>query len=43
MAGGSIAGTITGGLLLGVIPTAVLIPGLVALLLLSSYKVWHHK
>lgn len=40
---GSITGTIIGGLLLGVVPTAVLIPALVALLLLSSYKVWRHQ
>nr|WP_241984757.1 TSUP family transporter [Cryobacterium adonitolivorans] len=40
---GSIAGTLLGGLLLGVIPTLVLIPLLVLLLLLSSIKVWSHK
>ncbi|MHA7306786.1 sulfite exporter TauE/SafE family protein [Arthrobacter sp. TMN-49] len=39
---GSIAGTILGGLLLGVVPTLVLIPLLVLLLLLSSIKVWNH-
>lgn len=43
MSAGSIAGTIVGGLLLGVVPTAVLIPALVALLILSSYKVWNHR
>jgi len=43
MSAGSITGTIIGGLLLGVVPTAVLIPALVALLILSSYKVWNHK
>lgn len=43
MAGGSIAGTIIGGLLLNVVPSAVLIPLLAALLLLSSVKVWQHK
>ncbi|TVU62009.1 sulfite exporter TauE/SafE family protein [Paenarthrobacter nitroguajacolicus] len=39
---GSITGTIIGGLLLGVIPSLVLLPLLVALLLLSSVKVWNH-
>ena len=43
MAAGSILGTVFGGLLLGVVPTALLIPALVALLLASSYKVWRHK
>lgn len=43
MTAGSITGTIIGGLLLGVVPTAVLIPALVALLLVSSFKVWHHN
>lgn len=42
MAAGSIAGTIAGGLLLGVIPNAVVIPLLVGLLLLSAVKVWRH-
>ncbi|MFC9559860.1 TSUP family transporter [Agromyces sp. NPDC056965] len=42
MTAGSIAGTIVGGLLLGVVPSAVLIPVLVVLLLLSSVKVWWH-
>ncbi|RKN51233.1 sulfite exporter TauE/SafE family protein [Micromonospora endolithica] len=39
---GSITGTIGGGLLLGVIPDAVLVPGLAVLLALSSIKVWRH-
>lgn len=43
MTAGSIAGTVIGGLLLGVVRDAVLIPLLVLLLLLSSIKVWHHK
>lgn len=43
MTAGSIGGTVIGGLLLGVVPDAVLIPLLVLLLLLSSIKVWHHK
>ncbi|MFD6391833.1 sulfite exporter TauE/SafE family protein [Nocardia sp. NPDC060259] len=43
MAAGSIAGTIAGGLLLGVVPSAALIPILTALLLISSVKVWRHQ
>jgi hypothetical protein len=42
MAAGSIAGTLIGGRLLGVIPTAILLPGLAAILLLSAVKVWRH-
>jgi uncharacterized membrane protein YfcA len=42
MAAGSIIGTILGGLLLGAVPEGVLIPLLVALLLVSSVKVWRH-
>lgn len=42
MAAGSITGTIVGGLMLGVVPTGVLVPLLVALLLASSVKVWRH-
>ena len=42
IAGGSIAGTLLGGLLLGVVPNAALIPLLVALLLASAIKVWRH-
>ncbi len=40
---GSIVGTIIGGLLLGVVSSEVLIPLLVLLLLLSSWKVWRHE
>jgi len=43
MAAGSILGTFIGGLLLGVVPSAVLLPLLVALLLLSAVKVWWHE
>lgn len=43
MTAGSITGTIVGGLLLGVVPTAAIIPLLVALLLASSVKVWRHQ
>lgn len=42
MAAGSVTGTIIGGLLLNVVPSAVLIPLLAALLVLSSIKVWQH-
>ena len=37
-----IIGTILGGLVLGTVPEGVLIPLLVALLLVSSVKVWRH-
>ena len=40
MAAGSIAGTIIGGLLVGVVPDAVLIPALGLILLISAVKVW---
>jgi len=43
MAAGSVAGTVLGGLLLGVIPSTALIPVLAALLMLSSVKVWRHQ
>jgi uncharacterized membrane protein YfcA len=43
MAAGSVTGTLTGGLLLDVVPAAGLIPLLVALLLASSVKVWSHE
>jgi uncharacterized membrane protein YfcA len=39
---GSVVGTIVGGLLLGVISEAVLVPGLSVALVLSSIKVWRH-
>ena len=42
MASGSVAGTVAGGLLLGVVPVAVLVPALVGLLLLSAVKVGRH-
>ena len=43
MAAGSITGTLTGGLLLGVVQTGALIPVLVILLLASAVKVWRHE
>jgi uncharacterized membrane protein YfcA len=43
MAAGSIAGTFIGGLLLGAVPSAVLLPLLVVVLLASAVKVWRHE
>ncbi len=43
MAVGSIAGTFVGGLLLGVVPSGILLPGLALILLISAVKVWRHK
>jgi uncharacterized protein len=42
MAVGSIVGTFIGGLLLGVVPDAVVLPALAAILLISAAKVWRH-
>lgn len=39
---GSAAGTVAGGLLVGLVPEAVLVPLLAALLVLSAGKVWRH-
>jgi uncharacterized membrane protein YfcA len=43
MCAGSITGTLVGGLLLGVVPTAALVPLLALLLFVSSVKVWKHS
>ncbi len=43
MAFGSILGAFLGGLFLGVVSESVLIPLLVVILLISSYKIWTHK
>lgn len=43
MAAGSVLGSWIGGRLLGVVPIAVLIPGLSGILLISAVKVWRHK
>lgn len=43
MALGSVVGTLCGGLLLGVVPDAVLLPLLAGLLLVSAVKVWQHR
>lgn len=42
MTAGSVAGTVVGGLLLGVVPAAVIEPLIVALLIVSAVKVWRH-
>ncbi|MFC9294986.1 hypothetical protein ACFTWH_16880 [Streptomyces sp. NPDC057011] len=42
MAGGSIAGALLGGPLLGVIPDLVVIPALAVILLVSAVKVARH-
>jgi len=43
LAVGSVLGTVAGGLLLGVVPSAVIVPLVVLLLLLSAWKVWQHS
>lgn len=42
MAVGSVAGAFIGGLLLGMVPNAVLLPALAVILLVSAMKVWRH-
>ena len=42
MALGSICGALVGGLLLGMVPGAALLPALAVILLLSAAKVWRH-
>ncbi len=43
MAAGSITGAYIGGLLLGIVPTAALLPLLSAILVVSAVKVWRHS
>lgn len=43
MAVGSLVGAAIGGALLGVVPSAVLLPLLSAVLVISAVKVWRHK
>lgn len=43
MAAGSLVGTYIGGRLLGIVPGAVLLPLLAAILVLSAIKVWRHS
>lgn len=42
MAAGSLAGAFLGGLLLGMVPEWLLLPGLAAILLLSAVRMWRH-
>jgi uncharacterized protein len=42
MTAGSIAGTLAGALILGIVPNLVLIPALALLLLISAVKLWRH-
>ena len=43
MAAGSVAGAFLGGRLLGLVPSGVLLPSLVGVLVISAVKVWRHK
>lgn len=43
MAAGSILGSFIGGQLLGLVPSALLLPLLAVILILSAVKVWKHK
>jgi uncharacterized protein len=43
MAAGSIVGSFIGGRLLGIVPSAVLLPTLALIIVLSAMKVWTHK
>lgn len=43
VAAGSIVGTFMGGRLLGIVPNAILLPLLAALLVISAVKVWRHE
>jgi uncharacterized protein len=42
MTAGSVTGSLLGGLLLGVVPTGILVPSLAPLLLASAVKLWRH-
>lgn len=42
MAAGSLAGAAVGGLLLGTVPSAMLLPALTAILVVSAAKIWLH-
>ncbi len=43
MAAGSIVGTFIGGRLLGLVPSAILLPLLAGILIISAVNVWRHK
>jgi len=42
MAAGSLVGAAIGGLMLGIVPAAVLLPSLSAILVISAFKTWRH-
>ena len=42
-AAGSMVGTFIGGLLLGLVPSTILLPGLAAILAISAVKIWRHE
>lgn len=42
MAAGSILGAFIGGQLLGVVPSAALLPALALILVISAIKLWRH-
>lgn len=43
MAAGSLLGAALGAALLGVVPSALLLPGLALILVISAWKVWQHR
>lgn len=43
MAAGSLVGAFVGGLLLGVVPQAVVLPALAGILVISAVKIWRHQ
>jgi hypothetical protein len=43
MAAGSIVGSFVGGRPLGLVPSAVLLPSLAVILVISAVKVWRHR
>lgn len=43
MAAGSVIGSFIGGRLLGIVPSAILLPLLALILLISAVKVWQHR
>ncbi|MGJ4909459.1 sulfite exporter TauE/SafE family protein [Bradyrhizobium oligotrophicum] len=43
MSAGSMLGTFIGAFLLGSVPSAILLPGLAAILVISAVKVWRHE
>jgi uncharacterized membrane protein YfcA len=43
MAIGSIVGTFIGGRLLGIMPSAILLPLLAGILVISAFKIWRHE